>query len=94
VDDHARRDRAYLIERFASLIALQRPDVDAFVKPSVNNSGRRFDRIADESILTAFLRRRFHPLVVGIDVLINVGFVDAIIGIVICGWRGSMAQVG
>src|SRR5207248_3867759 len=71
VDDHAPGDRPDLIERFAMLIALKWPDVDAFMKPSKNNSRRRFDRVADKSILTAFPRRRFYPVVIALDVLIK-----------------------
>ena len=48
------------------------------MKAGVNNSSRRLDRVADESILTAFPRRRFYPFVVALDVLIKLGAVAAI----------------
>ena len=73
VDDHPGGDRAHRIERFASLIALQRADVDSFMKTRVNNSGGRLDRIAHESILATFPGRRFYPFVVALNVLVELG---------------------
>src|ERR1051325_5724162 len=73
VDDRARGNGAHRIERFALLIALERADVDAFMKASVNNPSRRLDRIADESILTALPRCRLNPFEVALDILIKLG---------------------
>ncbi len=83
VHDQAGRDRTHRIERFAARVALQRPNVDAFMKASVNNSSRRLGRIAHESILAAFPRRRFHSLVVALDVLVKLGAVATINRIVV-----------
>src|SRR5437870_4031895 len=88
VDDHARGDRPYLIERFATFIALERPDIDAFVQTGVNNSSRRFNRVANESILTTFPRCRFYPFVIALDILIKLWPVSTINRIVVC-WEGQ-----
>ena len=47
-------------------------NVDAFVKAGVNNTGARLLRIAHETVLAAFPRRRFFTAVIALDVLIEV----------------------
>ena len=62
---------AHFVKRFAARVALQRPNVDPFVKSRVNNSFRRLNRIAHETVLAAFPRRRFHAFVIALDGLVE-----------------------
>ena len=69
--DFSVRDGAHFIERFALGVALQRPNVDAFMKARVNNSSGGLDRIAHETVLAAFPRGRFHAVINALDVLVK-----------------------
>src|SRR6266567_7896257 len=73
VYDFAVGNGAHFIERLAARVALERPDVDPFMEPSINNSSRRLDRVADKAILTAFPWRRFYSFVIAFDVLVECG---------------------
>src|SRR4030081_1795282 len=64
-------DGAHFIELFALGVALQRPNVDAFMKARVNNSSGGLDRIAHETVLAAFPRGRFHAVINALDVLVK-----------------------
>src|ERR1700720_4081241 len=47
-------DRVDFVQRLPLFVAVQTTNVDSFVKPRVNNPGRRFHGIAHKSVLTAF----------------------------------------
>src|SRR5437762_1173058 len=71
--DFAICNGAHFIERFAAGVAAQAADVDPFMKPGIHKSDRGLDRIAHETILAAFPRRRFLSFVIALDVLIKRG---------------------
>src|SRR6266487_5340442 len=73
VHDFAVGNGAHFIERLAARVALERPNVDAFMEPCVNNSRRGLDRVPDKAVLTAFPWRRFYSFVIAVDVLIEPG---------------------
>src|SRR5260370_19128391 len=71
VYDFAVGNGAHFIERLAARVALERPNVDPFMEPSINNSRRRLDRVAYKTVLTAFPWPRFHPFVIAFDELVK-----------------------
>ena len=71
--DHTRGDRVHRIERLAARVAVERANVDTFMEARVNNSRGRLDRVAHETILAAFPRRRFFSFVIALDVLVKSG---------------------
>src|SRR5438270_1869444 len=52
---------------------MERTNVDAFVKPSVNDAGICLFGIAHKTILAAFPRGRFFAVVIALDVLVKIG---------------------
>ena len=73
VHDLSVANGAHFIEGFATRIAVQSANIDSFVKAGVNQACRRLNGIAHESVLAAFPWRRFHSVVVTLDVLIECG---------------------
>src|SRR5436190_14768649 len=71
VHDFAVRDGSHLIQRLAASIALQRANVDSFMKTRVGKALSRLHRIANESVLAALPRRGFHAFVNAFYILIK-----------------------
>src|SRR5438045_2317191 len=65
------RDRAHCIESLPSPIAMQRFDIDAFVKSRVNQPGPSLDGVAHETIATAFPWPRFLAPKLAFDILVE-----------------------
>src|SRR5438552_5975755 len=61
-------------------------DVDAFVKARVNNAPARLLWVAYETVLPAFPRRRFFPVIIALDVLIEIR-TAAVKNRVVIGWQ-------
>src|SRR6476620_2758141 len=59
------------IQRFAARVALQRANVDPFMKSGLQNGDTESARIADESVLPAFPGSADYTLEIPFDVLIK-----------------------
>src|SRR6266550_783280 len=71
VDNSAISNSSHLIQRFTVRVALERANVDSFVKPGKNHAFTRFYRVTNEAVLTAFPRRGLHAFVDALDILIK-----------------------
>src|SRR5262245_22961696 len=76
---------AYFVERLAIWIAVHRLDINPFVKAHVNDAASSAFRIADKPVLAALPWRRFHAVVISIDILIKRGAISRKQGIIVCG---------
>src|ERR1051325_9102286 len=72
IHDFAIGNRVHFVEPPPAGIALERANIYPFMKPRIDQPGARLHRVAHETVLAAFPRRRFFTLIIALDVLIEV----------------------
>ena len=67
---------AHFVERLAVCIAVDRANINPFMKAGVNDASSSAFRITDEAVLAAFPWRRFHAVVVSLNILVKRGAIS------------------
>src|SRR5215472_9630008 len=62
---------AHFVERIAICIAVHGPNINPFVKAGVNDASSSAFRITDKAVLATFPWRRFHAVVVSLNILVK-----------------------